>query len=356
MKRFIALTFLLILASCAKAPNPISVSAIKRELVPPAEFNSRSLQIKKNYQTGTEIFNFFLWPNVSREEKVQVSAKVAQLGLQIEEVYKRIDVLSFEKSPIEKKVENLEANLEKELAKVLKNYKCWVNSEDSEVCGEAQEGELKTPEECWDLEDSPWNSEDLSIECEDESEALSEEIEERLMDLEEELAPIEDKISEELEIVTAKADAITDILEGGETNSDKWQFWFQTKVSNVEFIKGKENPNISLSIKFNNVKEGAPNRFLRYKFDSEKDDDESSGIIKVKQYLDGPIPTLEFEIHEKRALLNWKEELTGIYYKVVLRENELDFGLELLGEIEKFNSQGFSLGKGMMKIYLKPKY
>jgi hypothetical protein len=65
---------------------------------------------------------------------------------------------------------------------------------------------------------------------------------------------------------------------------------------------------------------------------------------------------LEFKLYEKRALTNWKEEKTGDYFEVKLYQTELDFGLEFLGKINKFNSIGKKLGGGMMKIYLKPQY
>ena len=356
MKGLITITFILILIGCGKAPNPASVSAIKRELLPPLEFGDRSLKIKRIYQTGTEIFNFFLWPNVSRQKQVEISAEVAQLGIQIEDVYKRIDLLSFDKSKIEIEIAVLDQARDGKLSVIFKNYKCWMEKEDAKVCGEENIGEAKLPGECFDLEFEPWNSEEMAKECEEKSEKIIEAYEEKREEIEERIAPFEEKIDEELEIVTARADKITNALENGEENSEKWQNWFQTKVSNFEFFEDGRVPKISLSIQFNNVASSERNRYLRYKSDDDKNEDKARGITGVKRYLDGPIPTLEFIIHEKRALRSRKEELTGIYYKVVLRENELDYGLELLGEVEKFDSYGRALGKGMMKVYLKPKY
>ncbi|TDJ06910.1 MAG: hypothetical protein E2O68_04250, partial [Deltaproteobacteria bacterium] len=179
MKGFKALTFIFFLVGCAKAPNPASVSAFKRELIPPIEFNKPSLQIKRKYQTGTEIFNFFLWPNISRAKQVEVAAIVAQLGLQIEEVYKRIDFLSFDKSKIEREIVTLEQDRDEKLAVIFKQYKCWTTSEDDESCGEANEGEARLPDECFDLEFEPWSSEDLAKDCEEKSEGIIEKFEEK---------------------------------------------------------------------------------------------------------------------------------------------------------------------------------
>jgi DNA-binding transcriptional MerR regulator len=356
MKGLFAVTFIFFLIGCGRAPSPASVSAIKRELPTPIEFDDRSLKIKRNYQTGTEIFNFFLWPNVSRQEQVEISAKVAQLGLQIEDVYKRIDLLSFDKSKIEREILVLDQFRDEKLSVIFKDYKCWVETEDAEVCGEDNIGHAKLPAECFDLVFEPWNSEELAKECEEKSEKIIENYEEKREEIEERIAPFEEKIDEELEIVTDRADQITSALENGEENSEKWQNWFQTKVSNFEFFEDGSVPKISLSIQFNNMAASERNRYLRYKSDDEKNEDKARGITGVKRYLDGPVPTLEFIIHEKRALRSSKEELTGTYYKVVLRENELDYGLELLGEIEKYDSHGRAVGKGMMKVYLKPKY
>jgi len=357
MKSILALTFILVLIGCAKAPNPASVSAIKKELKSPEEFNSPSLEIKREYQTGTEIFNFWLWPEVSRVGKVEVAARVAQLGLQIEEVYKRIDSISFKKAKIEKEITAIEKDRDVKLSVIFGEYKCFTETEDDEVCSESNEGIERIPSECFDLEFEPWNSEEMAAACEEKSEPIVESFEEVREKIEERIAPLEEIIDEELKIVTNRADLIIATLENGEKESEKRQNWFATEVSNIRFIKGEKNPRISLKIQFNNVEAGERNRFLRYKSsDNNLVKDQLRGITDVERILVGPIPTLKFTIHEKRALRNRKEELTGIKYKVTLRQADLDHGLDLTGDLEKIDSEGRVMAQGMMKIYLKRKY
>ena len=357
MKAFIVLTFILILTSCAKAPNPYSVSAIKRELIPPTEFNTPSLKTRITYIPGSQIFNFFRGPNVAREEKGQVAAKGAQIGLQIEDVYKLVDVLNFKKAPIGKDIESLEEGLRKKLKEEVSKYKCWVNSPEENICGESEEGELKIPNNCLALKRSPWKSKDLAKECKQKMRPIVDAANEKISSLEKLILPIEDELALKLRLIAGKGDEIINILEK-ETPPEKWQYWFKTEPSNFEFFEDEiKNPNISLLIQFNNVGVGEENKVLRYTSDGDnKEENELRGIRNIKRYLDGPIPTLEFEIHEKRYVRDQEDEFTGIIYKVILRENELDYGLELLGEVEMFDAHGRSLGKGMMKVYLGPEY
>ena len=63
-----------------------------------------------------------------------------------------------------------------------------------------------------------------------------------------------------------------------------------------------------------------------------------------------------FEKRATRVNGQNSEERTGVFYKIKLRQTELDYGLEYLGDVERFDASGNSFGIGLMKIYIKPKY
>lgn len=349
-KIYFIIPFILTL-SCAKPPEPQTASPENAPLEIPEEFGRLGLSLKRKYESGSELFNFFFWPsNLDRESLKKLATDVSEIGIQIEDKYKVVDEISFKKSKIYKKIEELEVERDAKLLDLLKQYACTPN-ESGETCLEGDSTDPIFPESCDNLESNPWNSEVFKSECLQKEERINKDFEEASADLENELAIFEEQIENELVYITTRADAITALLENNNEKSEEWVNWMQTKEANIIFVDGI--PQIGLKIMFNNNLEGVANRYLYYK------SRDSADIIDVRYYMENQIPVLEFTMFEKRATrVDGKnsEERTGVFYKVKLRQTELDYGLEYLGDVERFNASGKSFGKGLMKIYIKPRY
>lgn len=351
MKKNYFIILCILFFSCARAPEPKAVVPERNLLQTPEEFNRIGLSLKRKYESGSELFNFFFWPsNLDRESLKELSTDVAEIGIQIEEKYKTVDEISFKKSKIDKKIKELEEEKDNKILELFKNYGC-IKNEAGDACVAGNLTEQIYPESCEELGSSPWNSEDHKKECSGKEEAINQEFEKSSIVFEEQLSVFEEEIEKELVYITTRADAITDLLENNNKKSEEWINWMQTKEANIVFVN--DLPQITLKIMFNNNLEGVANRYLYYK---SKD---SADISDIRFYIERLIPVLEFTMFEKRATrvngIN-AEEKTGVFYKMKLRQTELDYGLEYLGDVERFNASGKSIGKGLMKIYIKPVY
>jgi hypothetical protein len=275
---------------------------------------------------------------LDRETLKRLATDVSEIGIQIEDRYKTVDEISFKKSKIDKKIKELEEEKDAKIFELYKNYG-W------------GETDPVYPESCEELESSPWNSEDHKKECSEKEKSINEEFEKSSTVFEEQLLVLEQEIENHLDGITSRADAITALLENNNPKSEEWVNWMQTKEANIVMVN--DLPQITLKIMFNNNLEGVANRYLYYK---SKD---SADITNIRFYIENLIPVLEFTMFEKRATrvngVN-AEEKTGVFYKMKLRQTELDYGLEYLGDVERFNASGKSFGKGLMKIYIKPVY
>ncbi len=351
MKKNYFIILCILFFSCAKPPEPQSVSPERRPLEIPEEFNRIGLSLKRKYESGSELFNFFFWPsNLDRQSLKDLATDVSEIGIQIEDRYKTVDEISFRKSKIDKAIRELEEEKGTRILELLQNYSCTTN-EAGDTCVEESTSEPIQPESCDDLLKSPWNSESLKKECNEKEEALNIEFEEKFLAFEEQLTVLEEEIENHLVYITARADAITDLLENNNKKSEEWVNWMQTKEANIVFVNNL--PQITLKIMFNNNLEGVANRYLYYKSKDFAD------ISDIRFYLEDLIPVLEFTMFEKRATRSNgvnSEERTGVFYKMKLRQTELDYGLEYLGDVERFSASGKSFGKGLMKIYIKPSY
>lgn len=349
-KIYFIVPFILIL-SCARPPEPKTVFPENAPLETPEEFNRLGLSLKRKYESGSELFNFFFWPsNLNREELKKLATDVSEIGIQIEDKYKVVDEISFNKSKLDKKIKELEEEKDAKVLELLEKYSCTKN-EAGDSCVEGGTSEPIHPESCEELQNSPWNNESLKKECTEKEEALNKEFEEKSLVIEEQITALEGEIENELVYITSRADAITALLENNNEKSEEWVNWMQTKEANIVMVN--DFPQITLKIMFNNNLEGVANRYLYYK---SKD---SADITDVSYAQENQIPVLKFKMFEKRATrVNGQnsEEKTGVFYQVKLRQTELDYGLEYLGDVERFDASGKSFGKGLMKIYIKPRY
>ncbi|MFI5390837.1 MAG: hypothetical protein ACHQYQ_05690 [Bacteriovoracales bacterium] len=343
---YFTIPFILIL-SCAKPLEPRTASPENAPLETPEEIGRIGLSLKNKYESGSELFNFFFWPsNLDREKLKELSTNVSEIGIEIEDRYKIVDEINFRKSKIDKKIQILEEERDLKLADLYKKYGCIKDN-----CKEIESPDEVIPESCDQLAGTPWNSEQLKNECLEKEGKINSETEEASLVLEHEVSDLETEIDNHLEYITSRADAITSLLENNNEKSEEWMNWMQTKEANI--VIENQTPQISLKIMFNNNLGGVGNRYLFYK---SKD---SADIKEIKYYSENQIPVLEFVMFEKRATrVNGQngEERTGIFYKIKLRQTELDYGLEYLGDVERFDASGNSFGKGLMKIYIKPKY
>ncbi len=342
-KLFFILPFILFL-SCAKPPEPLTARPESSPLETPEEIGRAGLSLKRTYESGSELFNFFFWPSgLDREALKRIAADVSEIGIEIEDKYKLVDENNFKISKIEKQIEKTEEERNSILEDLYHSYKC----EGTDSCS----GTIY-PQSCDQLAQSPWNSETLKEECTQKEEKINADIDEKIQALESESAPLyEENESVHLPYITSRADAITALLENNNEKSEEWKNWIQTKEANITFLNGL--PQLSLKIMFNNVLPGVANRPLYYKSKDQAD------IVDLRYYLEREIPVLEFKILEKRATRvgnQNSEERTGVYYTVKIRQTELDYGLEYIGDVERFDASRKSFGKGLMKIYIKPKY
>ena len=351
MKNIYFILPLILFFAWAKPPEPSSVNPQREPLETPEEFSRIGLTLKRKYESGSELFNFFFWPsNLDRESLKTLSTNVSEIGIEIEEKYKVVDEVSFEKSKIEKKLELMEKEKDSKISDLYKKYGCHEN-ESGDSCVEGDLTNQIFPESCDQLGENPWNNKTLKEECQKQEESITKEFEEVTSGLNENVLALEEKIENELVYITSRADSITDLLENNNKKSEEWVNWMQTKEANIVFVN--DLPQITLKIMFNNNLAGVGNRYLYYK---SKD---SADITDIHFYQENQIPILEFKMFEKRATRvdgQNSEEKTGNYYQVKLRQTELDYGLEYLGDVERFNASGKSFGKGLMKIYIKPKY
>jgi len=64
--------------SCAKPPEPQSVSPERRLLEVPEEFNRIGLSLKRKYESRSELINFFFWPsNLERQALKNLATDVS---------------------------------------------------------------------------------------------------------------------------------------------------------------------------------------------------------------------------------------------------------------------------------------
>jgi hypothetical protein len=354
MKKMMFIFLLLFFQGCLQAPDPGKVKARSQVLARPEilEEGRLPLKIKKNYIPSPEILNLFFWPDVEKREQIKIAAKVTQWGLEIEDIYKEIDIYSYEISRIERKIQVEEELRDQKSRQVFKNYICYWDAH-SHSCKTEGEGEFHVPETCDDLEWEPWSSEVLYQDCESRLAEAVFDHEVKLEELYEQRVPYDEDILLKLEKVTKRADKIISLLEKDE-RPDRWQNWIETnaKNSSIKLFDGIRLPELNLLIRINNTPPGEINDFVSYRFVPGAQDND---IIELDRYFDGPIPTLKFKILEKRFGIHGAKR-TGFYYKVVLTQTEKKYGIDLVGTIKKYDSADRLMAKGMMKIYLAQKY